>query len=229
MVECKLPYDMPPEATGALPDVLVGDGENVYMRHLQFDPEHLDYQNAADGSLYSRRGAHPAVGGHVMSVAGLLDDCWFNQTYWTVDGKSHSKLLVFDEQSAYGVKPFDATARHSRAIFRPGTKGYTLFAAKRPEHKQRWSQKVPMRIVAMIVVGPILFACGSPDVVDPDDPWAALDGRGGGSLWAISTADGKRVAQYALDSPPVHDGMAAAQGRLIISTQAGKIVCFAGE
>jgi len=227
MVECRLAYDMPPDALGALPDILVGDGKSVYMRHLQFNPADLDYRSAAEAMPPRKnRGMYPYVGRHLMSVAGLLDDCWFNQTYWTVDGRSPCKLLVFDDRTAYGVKPFAASARHSRAIFRPGTEGYTLFANRRPEHARRWSMKVPLRVVAMVVAKETLFVAGPPDVVDPDDPYAALDGRSGGLLQAVSTEDGRKLGELRLSSPPVYDGMAAARGRLYIALTNGSVVCL---
>jgi outer membrane protein assembly factor BamB len=227
MVECKLPYDMPADALGALPDVFVGDGKKVYMRHLEFHPDDLAYRGASTtGAAGKNRRGYPAVGGHLMSVAGLLDDNWFNQTYWTVDGQAHSKLLVFDADAAYGVKPFPGNARHSRAIFRPGSKGYTLFANERPMHQKRWSVQVPVRVQTMVVAGSTLLVAGTPDVVVPDDPWAAFEGRKGGVLWAVSTSNGGKLAEYPLDSPPVFDGMAAAQGRLYISTTDGSLVCL---
>lgn len=229
MVEARLPYDMPPSALGALPDVLVGDGSSVYMRHLKFNPADLSYDSAADAAAAQRKGAYPAVGGHLMSVAGLLDDNWFNQTYWTVDGRAHSKLLVFDTDGAYGVKPFTGNARHSRAIFKPGSKGYTLFANNRPKHQPRWSKQVPVRIRAMLVAGSTLFIAGTPDVVDADDPWSAIDGRKGGVLWAVSAADGAKLAETTLDAPPIFDGLAAAGGRLYISTTRGTLVCLESQ
>ena len=230
MVECRLPYDMPPEALGALPDILVGDGTSVYMRHLQFNPDDLDYRSAAEAMApQKKRGTYPYVGGHLMSVAGLLDDCWFNQTYWTVDGRSPCKLLVFDDTTAYGVKPFAGSARHSRAAFRPGTEGYTLFASQRPKHASQWSRKVPLRVVAMAVAGKTLFVAGPPDVVNAGDPWAAWEGRNGALLQAVSTADGKRLSELKLDGPPVFDGMAAATGSLYLSLRDGSIVCFAAK
>jgi len=225
MVECQLSYDMPPDALGALSDILVGDGNSIYMRHLKFDPTDLTYGSAAK-TTKAKRGVYPAVGAHLMSVAGMLDDDWFNQTYWTMDGKAHSKLLVFDADSAYGVKPFAGSARHSRAIFTPGSKGYTLFASQRPAHKTRWSTQVPVRIQAMVIAGPTLFVAGTPDAVDPDDPWSAIEGRKGGVLWAVSAKDGKKLAEYVLESPPTYDGMAAANGQLYLSTKDGNVVCF---
>lgn len=227
MAECTLRYDMPPEATGALPDILVGDGTHVYMRHLQFNPETLEYRKASDAlQRKTKRSMYPYLGPHLMAVAGLLDDSWFSQTYWTVDAQSHCKLLVFDEETAYGVKPFSGRARHSRAIFRPGREGYTLFANRRPRHKARWSKKVPLRATALVLAGDRLFAAGTPDEVDPSDPWAALEGRRGGRLQVIETDDGSMVNEIRLNSPPIFDGMAAADGTLYVSQQKGQVACF---
>jgi outer membrane protein assembly factor BamB len=55
---------------------------------------------------------------------------------------------------------------------------------------------------------------------------AALDGRDGALLWAVSAADGGKLAEYKLDAPPVFDGMAAAGGRLYLSTVDGHLQCF---
>ncbi|MFO7901415.1 MAG: PQQ-binding-like beta-propeller repeat protein [Pirellulaceae bacterium] len=227
MVESLMRYDMPPEALGALPDVLVGNGTHVYMRHLKFAPDSLKYRSAVE-DLPEKRGKreHQSVGAHLMSVAGLLDDSWFNQTYWSVDGRSQSKLLVFDEETACGVKPFPGTARHSRAIFVPGRKGYTLFANDRPKHAKRWSVKIPVRARAMVLAGETLFLAGPPDLVPEDDPYAAFEGKLGAKLWAVSATDGERLAEYELASPPVFDGVAAARKRLYLSTENGTVLCY---
>jgi outer membrane protein assembly factor BamB len=81
----------------------------------------------------------------------------------------------------------------------------------------------------MVLAGRSLFIAGAPDVVDPIDPMAAFEGRKGAVLWAVSTADGKKLAEYKLDSPPVFDGMIAANGRLYISTRAGSLLCLGGS
>jgi hypothetical protein len=43
---------------------------------------------------------------------------------------------------------------------------------------------------------------------------------------ALSTDDGKILATYQLDAPPVLDGITASRGRLIISTIGGKVLCL---
>ena len=234
MVKAMMPYDMPPDALGALSDILVGDGESVFMRHLKFDPATLAYRSAAKKPKPKGGSRAPQVRrqklqtevDHLMSTAGMLDDSWFSQTYWTINGKSHCKLLVYDAEMAYGVKPFSGTARHSRAIFRPGTDGYTLFGGLRSARKPSWSKKVPVRIRGMVIAGDRLFVAGARDVVDPKDPWASIEGRMGAVLWAVSASDGGKLAEYKLDAPPIFDGLSAANGRLYVSTTDGKVVCM---
>jgi hypothetical protein len=55
---------------------------------------------------------------------------------------------------------------------------------------------------------------------------AALEGKNGAMLWAVSASDGRRLAQQPLDAPPVFDGLAAADGKLFLVTVDGKVVCF---
>ncbi|MFB0552578.1 MAG: PQQ-binding-like beta-propeller repeat protein [Phycisphaerae bacterium] len=90
-----------------------------------------------------------------------------------------------------------------------------------------------------------LFIAGPLDVVDEEEAFynpndegvlakldkqiAALEGQSGALLLAMSASDGKKLAEYKLDSPPVFDGMAAANNRLYLATKNGKIMCFAGN
>jgi outer membrane protein assembly factor BamB len=60
-----------------------------------------------------------------------------------------------------------------------------------------------------------------------DDPYASFEGRLGAQLWAVSAADGKKLAEYPLDALPVFDGLIAADGNLYLSSQDGKLTCFA--
>jgi len=93
---------------------------------------------------------------------------------------------------------------------------------------------------AMCVAGDQLFLAGPPDVVDerfayrnPDDPdiqallaaqEEAYAGRKGGQLWAMNKADGRPVARHDLDTIPVFDGLASANGRLYLSTIDGRVM-----
>ncbi len=109
-----------------------------------------------------------------------------------------------------------------------------------------WSkQSPPLHARAMVLTDGALFVAGYPDVLDeekaylhPHDPdiraqsraqKAANEGRAGGLLWAVSTKDGSRLADYKLESPPVWDGMAAAPNCLVFASMDGSVVCMTGR
>ena len=97
-----------------------------------------------------------------------------------------------------------------------------------PEY--RWSQTIPMLVRAMVVAGDTLFIAGPPDVVDEEEAFrhygdsemdkalaaqdAAMLGSEGAELWAVSTVDGKKLAELKLEDLPIFDGLIAAGGRV---------------
>ena len=89
-----------------------------------------------------------------------------------------------------------------------------------------WQEYVPVRIEAMTLTSHVLFAAGSPDACDPDDPLGALEGRQGGVLLAIDPASGKRISQRELPNPPRFDGMSAAGRCLFLVTRDGKLIAM---
>jgi len=92
----------------------------------------------------------------------------------------------------------------------------------------------------MVLADKILFLAGPPDVFadQKTDPFIrrgklvpakagkAFEGKKAAALYAFSSEDGKKLAEYKLESPPVFDGMIAANGRLYISTRDGRLVCM---
>lgn len=109
-----------------------------------------------------------------------------------------------------------------------------------------WSDELAVQATAMALADKTLFVAGPPDVIDEEqavkalnDPEikkklaeqeAALEGKRGALLAAVSATNGKKLAAYRLDSAPIFDGLAAANGRLYLSTLDGKVICLgAGE
>jgi len=216
---------------GALADIMVSDGKSIYMR-----------ENRIFGDMDT---GTEKIGNTVFSTAGFRDETWFNRTHWVVGTVSQAQLLVFDDNIAYGVGAYWDAKRKN--CFHPGKQEYMLFASdfksspsRKPLKKTkfgrvignpetRWMVSVPICVKAMAIADKTLFIAGAPDVVDPDDPLGALEGRKGARLWAVSASDGKRLAEYDLDALPVWDGMAAANRRLYLSTKDGRVLCFAGQ
>jgi hypothetical protein len=110
--------------------------------------------------------------------------------------------------------------------------------------EHNWAHPVPIFTRAMAMAGKTIFVAGPPDQIDEEyafermtqkDPAiyeqlaeqdAALDGKRGATMWAVSTESGKTATELKMKSPPVWDGMAVAQGRLYVATVDGKVQCF---
>jgi len=83
-----------------------------------------------------------------------------------------------------------------------------------------------VKVTSMVLAGDTIFAAGTPDVIDPKEPWAAYEGRRGGLLMAISAKDGTIMSSRKLEAAPVMDGLTLQRGRLIVTTVDGKVQCL---
>jgi len=105
-----------------------------------------------------------------------------------------------------------------------------------------WTREVPMMVRAMALAGDRLLIAGPPDVLDEAAAFQtftdettqkqlaaqdkALQGRSGARLQAVDAATGETLAEYALRSPPVFDGLAVAAGRVFIATMDGRLTAY---
>jgi len=118
---------------GANSDVLVSEGGFLYMRQKKMTPELKEIKV----DVLSSKGAQD-VGLHVFSTSGLLDDSWYNRTFWMYSKRwpgfqlanqapKTGQLLVVDDDKTYAVRTFYRRNVHSPMFF-PGKEGYLLFA-----------------------------------------------------------------------------------------------------
>jgi len=126
---------------GANSDVLVSEGEHIYMRQKKLTTS----LGEVNGSILSSKGEQD-VGLHVFSTAGLLDDSGYNRVFWMYSGRwpgfqlanqapKAGQLLVVDEQQTYAVNMFYRRNVHSPLYF-PGKEGYLLFADRNSNEPQ---------------------------------------------------------------------------------------------
>ena len=110
-----------------------------------------------------------------------------------------------------------------------------------------WTHDVPVLARGMVLAKDIIFVAGPPDVMDEEETFkqimakdsavnkvldnqqAALAGNQGSVLLAISTETGETLAKYNLGYLPTWDGLAAANGKLFLSTEKGTITCLSGQ
>jgi outer membrane protein assembly factor BamB len=153
------------------------------------------------------------------------------------------RLLVFDRSSVYGFGRHEyathgshiglgrthhrlfACAKQPRVIKVPAEKpAVASTRAVKTMIECRWSKPPGVQARAMVLADTTLFVAGPPDT--GDDAVAASEGTKGSLLCAFSAEDGKELAEYNLDSPPVFDGMIAANERLYIATTDGRLTCM---
>ena len=159
------------------------------------------------------------------------------------EGKQKDKIHDASGNANHGV-PQRTTAAQ-------GKLGGAMRFASRPQRsggsfiQHHWTKDLPLLARAMVLADKSLFVFGPPDIIDEEESFrrlvsrdpkiqqrladqeAALRGDQGAVLQVISTDDGQKLAEYALGSLPVWDGLAAAGGRLYYATTDGKVICLA--
>jgi hypothetical protein len=248
--DLSVPCDRAHEMDGSKNDILVSNGEKLFLTQNVFDLE----LNPLDAPKIAKWGARK-TDLHLVATGGFLDDSGFDRLYWmyaerwpglyvAVNTPKAGQILVFDETTTYGLHTFNKKFSRS-PYFAPGTVGHELFAddnanepilpeaAARRERGSmsrtrppKWSVTIPVWARSMVLAGETLFLAGPPDVIDQDDPYGAFEGRKGGRLWAVSTTDGSKITEYPLKSPPVFDGLIASQQQLFLTTIDGCVSCW---
>jgi len=203
---------------GALGDILSSDDKYVYLRDMIFD----------------KRGGRQTEGNpHLFTLTGFLDDSWPHRSYWIFgtrcsistgcSGRDKNlisgRLLVFDKPIVYG---YGRAKIHWSNQLQDGA--YRLFAMNLDKAAEQWTKRVALRVRAMVLAGKVLFVAGAP--ADTGDGPEERDQNQGALLMAISATDGSELARYRLDSSPVFDGMAAANGRLYLTLENSHVLCM---
>jgi hypothetical protein len=230
------------ELPGALPDVLVDDGQYLYLRDKVLDHNGVEQKGIKIPHLYCS--------------AGLLDDNWWHRTAWLWGERNwgrasgwavmpgirpSGRILATDDQTVFG---------YGRRRVRGNTmKGYHLFRANKAveelnkkiknnnvalEAQQkparvtyRWSRDVPLVVRAMALTDQLLLVAGPRmDPADAGTKEPTFQADAPALLMAYHTDDGRDQTELAIPSQPVFDGMALARGRLFMSLVDGTVVSY---
>jgi len=233
--------------SGATPRILQADAKQIYMGHIMFDHE-LKLPAPPGEAMYTMT---PRGQDRILPYSGFLDDSGYNRVYWTFrnvycqypQDLGRAQLMVRDGNNLYGVRYFWGRGWNS-PVFKAGD-GYILYERKADDpikssdgpHRlaldhYTWHTKIPVRVSAMVAarikgagdVAPCLAVAGAPDVVDSKDPLAAFESRKGAVLQLHDASTGEVRQRLPLPSPPVFDGMIAAEKSLVISLQSGEVI-----
>ncbi len=228
------------ELPGTLPDVLVCDGQSIYLRDKVLD---------FDGKR------KPGFATHLYSSAGLLDGDWWHRTSWIWGERNwgrasgwsvisryrpSGRILVTDEKTVFGYG--------RRAIQRDiGFRDYHLFRAdKRVKELDKtiknnnralaryqrpakvtthWSVQPPLVARALVLTPGALLAAG-PVLAERGGGARFDDAEARAAVMAFNPETGEKLSRCRLGSQPVFDGMAVAVGKVFVSTVGGEVVCL---
>jgi outer membrane protein assembly factor BamB len=195
-------------------DTLVKSGPWLFLAYGKYDPK-----TGANPRTSSSRDRFLYAGG-----SSTFDDGTYAvRTQWQLRGEASGSLLAFDAGRIVSVNVF-SKPEHGEMKYaqtRPGKGDHKLYLKPRGAKpagggQQAWKVVLPLRPRAMVLAKNSVFVAGPPDALAAD----------GGLLRAYATADGAEQGAVTLDAAPVFDGMAAAGGRLYLSTLDGKVRCF---
>jgi outer membrane protein assembly factor BamB len=234
-------------AGGAISDVLVSDGADVFLHHARFN---------------TRLEPQEAMSRHLFSTSSLLDDNENHRSHWVLGTGDFSLvpvayswianangaqrkgtslvppgglMLVYDDDAVWGLHRngksdgnYTVFQRANKPL-REDRRGQPDFA-KLPEGEDPypyvWKTVLPARPRALVKAGDLLFVAGATMDAPEGDPHAPYEGRTGGVIRVLDAQSGQAMGTFELESPVVWDGMAAAAGHLYAATCNGHIVCL---
>jgi outer membrane protein assembly factor BamB len=244
---------------GTMCDVLSGDGERVYMKHLNFD---------AQGKALSD------LKPHLFSITGFLGEEWFVRSFWlygTETGAGYGgwakvgnlvpagRILSFNDTAAYGYGRVQYTGakaghrgntyqffampldfHHSVASATADKRNKNAPRPKTPSKPYLWTESHPFTARAMTLASDHLIVAGVPDVgvktegeplafENEREAFDAFTGKQGGRLWVVSAGDGRRLAEYDLEAAPVFDGMAVVRDMVLMSLRNGTLTAMESD
>lgn len=126
------------------------------------------------------------------------------------DGRIRGEAIAFNDQlSVAGWR------------YNPGTPGWQQRQGQSFMYAMgstTWRHEdIKMQLVAVMLAGENAFAAATPIGRDP---------KVKSELWVLNGADGAKAQVLPLDGRPVYDGLSAAGGRLFVTTEDGRVLCF---
>ncbi len=246
-----MPQPKTPVARPGMPDILsAGDGL-VYMRWMGFDeqgnltsvkPHLFSATGFLDDTWWHRtywqygtsmqggfggwpRAAQQVPAGRIM-VVGEETLFSFDRSKYDAGNvhAGHIGVVKHDYQDS-GRVDHPQNPMTLYAVAKPDAAGGRRGG---PKNQLRWQTSVPLLVRAMLLADETLFVAG-PNAGEGNRGLMQLASPQPGALWAVSGTDGRVLAKHTLAADPVLDGMAAANGRLVLVTRSGEVCCFGAE
>jgi outer membrane protein assembly factor BamB len=189
----------------AYADLLVRRGSWLRMHRAAFDLE--------SGKVPARGTRLPRTLSSGCS-SPFWDSSYGYRPQWRIGRDFMGQILCFDKKRVLGFHGRLDEGKYS--ITAPGRGHYRLFMRNAADRSEAWRKTLPVKPAALVLTARSAFVAGARDA------WPAKTSM----LLGYAAKDGEEIARLKIPSRPVFDGMAAAGGRLYVSTADGKLRCF---
>ncbi len=174
---------------GISEEILVSDGEKLYMRHTEFNPKTLEYkynQWSKNGASLMSKLKIP----YLKCSADFLDESFFGRTKWEISKDNNMQILIFDKENTYGTRT-PRVHNKSKSYFDPNGKNVEILAIPRNSNNPLWKTPLPFRPSAIAGTNDYIIIAGSAWSIVEGDTFANIEGRKDNLLYVLSKIDGK--------------------------------------
>ena len=219
-------YKSPFPLTGAVDEVRVFHGE-LTANEIKAHFDNADDTTTKAGTL---------VAAYSFNRGSSLDN---------TENKNHGKNTGGKPTKGVrgGAMVFAASNAAKPGNNKPNNKGGAKIVGTGVTHN--WTKDLPIFVQAIVKADNTIFIAGAADIINEEETFQRfqeddvqaklkkqdqlLDGKEGGLLLAVSAKDGRKLAEYKIDSLPTWDGMVAANGNIYLTTKDGHIICLKGS
>lgn len=227
-----------PMEIGADGGTAVGDYNSPHALTGVVDEVRLYFEAFDDANIAARFESDAELSDSAVIAVGFDDGTARDLSLSRNNGTLVGKVQPFEGKIGQGVRFVGGKPGGGKKKAKPSNQGDSLV-------KPKWTSDVPIYVRGMVLSGFRLFIVGPPDIIDEestfvqiseDDPAVqklltaqdeALAGDQGAKLLVVDTQSGETVSELQLDSLPVWDSLAAAEGCLYLTTTDGGVLRLA--
>jgi len=211
-------------------DIMSAQNGSVFLRHMRFTGDLAEAKSDVHHLFSTSRLLDPHEAHRSHWFYGNGDFSLLPVAYeWKTRGKyggysaPFGKLLVFDKGTVWGVnghgRGYELFARDIRDIDKKLAKDFP--AGQEGAPATLWKQSIKLHPRALLKAADAIYVGGAEKT-----EFLLRTSGGKGQVMVVSAGDGSSKPGFQLETPPVFDGMAAANGKLFVSLLNGKLVCY---
>jgi len=232
-------------AGGTISDVLVSDGQDVFLHQDRFSPT-LEHQNLMARHLFSTSSLLDGAENHRSHyMLGTGDFRCVPVAYsWIVNNKDarrkgtglvvpYGVLLAYDTQAVWGVRR-NGKALGKYIVFQRQNTPFSQDEKGQPDFQPLeddehpfpylWQKPFKDRPRAILKADGHLIIAATPVAIPKNDPHAAYEDRLGGTIHILDPKTGETIATQKLDHAPTWDALTAANNHLYLTNESGTLI-----